>query len=254
MPLKHKYHKSKKKKNNTNNNVITLELRRHSNKNILTGKLTKKGLKNARKVGRKINKKKILKRITSQETRAKETIKQIDKNFKGSNKTGKILTKKELNENNAFFYFNENNAFFYLRKTIDFFKNLAGNQKIAITTAKKWLDGKISLKIMQKPEVIADIVIKKRIGSVLRYLRMSKSKPSLPIHIESITHAGIIMPVYERLTGKKYFENYKQLPNENQPLSFDFFVYEKGKTKVIMHFNETNFDVTERVNEIIRKK
>jgi len=236
-------------KQNIHDPLIKLSFGRHGQKNPITGNLTKKGKKDARQRAKKINPKKVFKAYTSSEKRAQQTLEMIKENIKPKYKSA---VKKELNENNAF-VFSKNT-----KKIIDFFKNLAGNNKFAKRTANKWLNHKISAKIMRAPEEVADEVIRKRIGLVVRFIRLKESqgkiKETPKIHMEAITHAGIIMPVYERLTGYKYFEKYNDMPNVKETLTFNFSPYKKGEVKILMNFRKRNFDVTEKVYEILKQQ
>ena len=235
----------KKSKNNT----TILNLKRHAEKKGISGKITEKGRINSKNHGKQLNPKIKLKIYSSPEERAIETAKEIIFGFKGNKVYHKILLRKELNENEVFFF---------LKRFFDNLKNIAGEKENINGVVKLWLNNKIPTKLMLSPQETADIFIRKRIGHVIRYLRMinitTKTTKVPKTRIEAITHAGIIMPTYERLTGIKYFDKFKRLPNSETSMLFLFSPIGNGKVKIIIKFYKQKYDVTEKVYEILNKK
>jgi len=236
------------KKKILTDSIITMDLTRHGEKNIF-GKITDKGKRQSFAVGRALNPNERLKRYTSPSKRAQQTIEIISDSFKGSNKMSKIKNKKELNENNAFLF---------MVRFLDAFRNLVGkgDGKVANNIAKLWMENKISRSIILPPEELAIKVVKKRIGVVVRYLRIVEKQGRLnqipKTKIVAVTHAGIIMPVYESLTSKKYFDNYKKMPKSTESLKLNF-LYDKGKLQIFMIFRKESHNVTKKVHDLLTK-
>ncbi len=220
--------------------LISLSLRRHV-KQTRTGTPTKKGLENAQKLGQKLSKKK-LKTYASPTKRTKETLNHITQKHS-------VRIKQEVNENSAFRA---------IQKTLDVFKNLVGDNKVGNKVAKMWMNNKISTKIIKRPKDIADLVIKKRCGVVLRLIRQKERQGKLKdlskASVEVITHAGIIMPVFERLTNQKYYDKYKRMPNNLESLTIRFIPFKKKQVKIFLVFRKKKYDVTERTYNILKKQ
>ncbi len=234
-------------RNKSKKPIITMDVSRHAEKDR-SGNITKLGKLQSKIAGIKLDPNKRLKTYASSSQRAKDTANIVEANFRGNKVMSNLKIKKDLNENNAFPF---------VKDFLENFKNLAGNnQKMGNKMVKMWLNKKLPKTIVKNPQEIADIVIKKRIGSVVRYLRILEKQGKLnqipETHIQVVTHAGIIMPVYERLTEQKYFERYNKMPNGTEGLKITFFK-DENNLQIIMSFRKEQFDVTRKVIEILKK-
>lgn len=123
------------------------------------------------------------------------------------------------------------------------FKEIA--KRIGITDKlliKIWLSGKFPKKIVPKPEVIADEIIKDRVKVPNRVKGTTKS-----IVFENITHDVVIAALFQRLSGKKYHSQFKDLPKELESLRID--ISKDGKA--VMQFRNYKKEITERLNAIL---
>ena len=163
---------------------IKSTLRRHSVKSgkTKTG-LTASGIKLARKTGKRELSGKV-KGYHSSATRAKSTLVYGMQGHKGK-KYSKIRVRKELS--------------YYFLKDMAKLESLVvkhGEEKFL----RMWLDGKVSSRLISKPEEVANLIIKKRFGLGQRVAKLGAKD----IMIENVSHSWIVEAVFERLTGKKY--------------------------------------------------
>lgn len=61
------------------------------------------------------------------------------------------------------------------------------------------------------------------------------------------------MPLYERLTNKKYFDKYNRMPNGTEGIAINYYIKDE-KLQIIMTFRKEQYDVTQKVYEILNKK
>lgn len=126
---------------------------------------------------------------------------------------------------------------------LTYFKEIS--EKIGISDAyiiKIWLSGKFPKKIIPKPEIIADEIIKDRFRVPNRIKETDKS-----IIFENITHDVVIAALFQRLSGERYHYQFKDLPKELESLRIDL----NKDGKAIMQFRNYKKDITERLNEIL---
>lgn len=127
---------------------------------------------------------------------------------------------------------------------LTFFKRLS--EKIGITDKlliKIWLSGKFPKKIVPKPEVIADEIIKDRFKLPDRVNKMTNRT----IIFENITHDVVIAALFQRLSGEKYHSQFKDLPKELEALRID--ISKEGKA--VMQFRNYKKEITERLKAIL---
>ena len=127
---------------------------------------------------------------------------------------------------------------------LTFFKEVA--IKIGVSDdvlIKLWLNGHFPKKIMPKPEVLSDAIIKERFRLPLRV----NKKIDHTIVFENITHDVVIAALFQRLTGVKYHSQFMELPKELESLKVR--IDQKGKA--ILTFRNYKKDITERLNKIL---
>lgn len=137
-------------------------------------------------------------------------------------------------------------------KSFNFVKDMASLDRMIEQAAnedqvlRRWLDGKLSTAIIEKPKVVADKVIRKRFGLGQRVARMG-GKDRL---LENVAHSWLIEAVFERLTGKKFEEMQPgTMVREMEPLVMTH--YKNGKT--VLRYRGKSFDVTKRFNQILKE-
>ena len=107
---------------------------------------------------------------------------------------------------------------------------------------KIWLNGHF-LKIIPKPEAMADLIIKDRFKLPKRVNKMTDRT----INFENITHDVVIAALFQRLSGVKYHKRFKELPKELESLRID--ITKEGKAT--MAFRDYKEDITKRLNAIL---
>lgn len=112
---------------------------------------------------------------------------------------------------------------------------------------RRWLDGNIPSKVIEKPKLLADRIIKKRFGLGQRIAEKGTKDKIL----ENVSHAWTVEAVFERLTGQRFD---KMSPGtyarEMEGLSVTH--YKNGKA--ILRYRKKSFDITERLKKILAKK
>ena len=128
---------------------------------------------------------------------------------------------------------------------LTFFKDVA--VKMGVTDKfliKVWLNGYFPKKIIPKPEVLADLIIKDRFRLPLRVNKRIDNT----IVFENITHDVVIAALFQRLSGVKYHSQFIELPKELESLRID--INKDGKA--IMCFRSYKADITKRLDQIIK--
>ncbi|MFA5930798.1 MAG: histidine phosphatase family protein [archaeon] len=117
------------------------------------------------------------------------------------------------------------------------------NNSAAITA---WLENKIPSDVRIPPTIAADAAIKGRLGLAARIAR----KEGQNLTLMNNTHQDVMAAVFERLTGKTFKELYKgKMPQSVEEMPFVF--HTDGKVELV--FRKQSFDVTKRVQEILKK-
>jgi len=122
----------------------------------------------------------------------------------------------------------------------DIARKIGINDKLLI---KIWLSGKFPKKIVPRPEVIADEIIRDRFRLPNRVKGTEKS-----IIFENITHDVVIAALFQRLSGEKYHSQFKDLPKELESLRIDL----TKEGKATMQFRNYKKEITERLKEILK--
>lgn len=229
--------------------ILSQSFRRHTTKNK-DGNATKYGYKEAKKLGKELPIGTVLKSYVSniKEDRCFKTLEAMEKGFKstmGVVATGKQPIRGTLGELKIL----KNKL-----KVYELLKKIGTENKFL----EKWYSNKIPKSIMLKPNEVADIIIKDRLAHVIRFINL-KSKgysgklEDLPkIHLENITHDFIVGALFQRLTGKKlkdYNVNLKIKAREN--INLDYYKSKAG-IRVFLTFRKNKFDVTKKLNEILK--
>ena len=212
---------------------IKSTLRRHSikKKTTKTG-LTASGIKLARVSGRKNLSGKV-KGYHSSAVRAENTLKLGMGAYRA--KGGKIYPKTRMRKELA------DTA---LIKNMDLAVALLGKHGEP-KLLRMWLDGKVSKQILGDPKVLADVIIKKRLGLGQKVAKMGAKD----IMLENLSHSWMVEAVFERLTGKK-FNSLKPgtMVRETEGLTVNH--YKNGKA--VLRYRGQSFDVTSRLNSILK--
>jgi len=109
---------------------------------------------------------------------------------------------------------------------------------------KIWLSGKFPNRIIPKPEIIADEILRDRFRLPNRVKGTEKS-----ITFENVTHDIVIAALFQRLSGEKYHSQFKDLPKELESLKIDL----SKEGKAIMQFRGYKKDITDRLKKILNK-
>ena len=113
------------------------------------------------------------------------------------------------------------------------------------TFLRRWLNGKISERLIHHPHRVADAIIRRRFGLGQRIARLGFKDKLL----KSVSHAWQIEAVFERLTGTRY----DALPPGTQARpteAMEVIHYQNGKA--ILTYRGKRFDVTKRLDQIVR--
>ena len=109
-----------------------------------------------------------------------------------------------------------------------------------------WLENKIPSDVRIRPSVAADAAIRGRLGLGARIAR----KEGHDIILINNTHQDVMAAVFERLTGRTFKELYEsKMPKSVEEMPFVF--HPNGKVELT--FRKQSFDVTTKVNEILRR-
>jgi hypothetical protein len=108
---------------------------------------------------------------------------------------------------------------------------------------RAWLDGEIPANVIDKPEVVADRIIGKRLGLGQRVAKIG----GRGIMLENSSQSWWIEAVFERLTGVKYGSlKPGTMARYNEALEFTH--YKNGK--ITLRYRGKSFDVTDKVNSL----
>jgi hypothetical protein len=228
--------------------IISQSFRRHTNKSE-SGNATKYGIKQSEKLGENLPKNEIFKGYTGdiKENRLIKTLESIEKGF--IKKKGVVITGK----NPARKIFGESVLVRDKKKAYELYKkiNSDGHKLMEL-----WFHGKISKNILLTPNELADVIIKSRVGHVLRFIKSKSYKneiENLPkIHLENITQNFMVGSLFQRLSGKNFIDYVPTLkihPREN--VNLNYYRDKNGDITIIMQFRKYSFDVTKKMNEII---
>lgn len=215
---------------------IQTRLRRHSYKqpsNVAskTG-LTRKGISHARKTGRAMAKGRKVKGYHSGVVRAKASLEYELGSFRALG--GKTYASTRARKAMGIDYIKDREAFGRL------FKRYGGEDAVM----RRWLDGKVSTRFIEKPEGVADKIIKNRFR-VGKKIAEGGTKDRM---LENVSHAWNIEAVFERLTGKK-FNKMKPGTGAREMEGLTVTHYKNGKA--VLRYRGKSFDVTKRLNAIL---
>jgi hypothetical protein len=215
---------------------VGISFRRHAQKTNNGKNITEKGKDDTIKLAREYKPAKI---YSSTENRTIETAKILEKL---TNTEYKLRIIKELRGHK---YFSgeiiRNNK---RDNLLTFFKRVS--EKLGVKDSlviKIWLNGQFPKKIVPKPEVIADQIIKDRFKLPNRVNKITERT----ILFENITHDVVIAALFQRLAAEKYYKRFKELPKELEALRIDI----TKESKATMTFRDYKKEITERLNAIL---
>ena len=234
----------------------TVERHAHKKAGTKTG-LNRKGIAATRKKGRSFPMRFKHKQFTSPAMRAVSTAdlsiasarraglktyggKRVRKVFRGKKVIGKVLVREETRP----------------RKELDLYeiiKDMPAVERLEErlgeeVALRRWLDGKLSTKIIDKPKMVADRIIKKRIalGKIVFELG-GKNKL-----LRNVSHSWIVEAVFERLTGRKF--NLTSPKGKMSRPTEGLTVYFTKKGKAILEYRKKRYDVTANLVKIAGKE
>lgn len=113
---------------------------------------------------------------------------------------------------------------------------------------RKWLDGKVSARIIDKPKLVADRIIKKRIGLGKAVFELG-AKDKL---LRNVSHSWVVEAVFERLTGRKFqFTTPKnKMVRSTEGLTVSF----TRQGKAVLSYRGKAYDVTANLEKIAGKE
>lgn len=216
---------------------IRMSFRRHGEKTRDGSRLTAKGKKDSKILGESLSEDPT--KFYWDVNRTKETAEALDKNKKYTSR------KKEILQGHKFFTEKpapktKTDKFLVSVKRILERAGIVNDYRLIAI----WLNGNFPKKIVPKPEVIADRIIKDRFALPNRI----NQRINHTIVFENITHDVIIAALFQRLSGIKYTKAFKRdFPKELEALTID--ISKEGKA--IMQFRDYKKDITEILQQIL---
>ncbi len=122
-----------------------------------------------------------------------------------------------------------------------------GNNTLAMTS---WLTGEVPTTICRSPTFVAEEAIRKRLKIGARLKPTDKG-----VHLLNFTNQTVMIAVFERLTGRKYFTSFykenesKIMPQALEEMRFDF----TPKGGIVLTHRGKRFIVTKALKSIISK-
>lgn len=217
---------------------VSVSFRRHSIKTKFGQQITAGGKKATKKLAKRIPKN--TKFYTSPEIR---TVQTADILKAATNTKYNLRVKSILNGHK---YFSGRRIKTTKKDSLlTLFKDIANKAGVTDTAlVKVWLKGNFPKKIVPKPEVIADEIIKDRFKLPNRVNRMTSNH----IVFENITHDVVISAIFQRLSEEMYTSRFKSLPTELESLTIN--ISKEGRA--IMRYRAYKKDVTQKLKEILK--
>ncbi len=216
---------------------VTVSFRRHAQKTADGKEITSKGIKDTIRLSRDY--KEPTKIYYSPENRTKKTAELLEALIP----TDYAIRAKNILRGHKYFSgrrIKETKRDNFLTLFRDIAKRIGITDELLI---KIWLNDKFPKKIIPRPEVMADEILKDRFKLPNRINKIGNKE----IIFENITHDVIIAALFQRLSGEKYCHQFVELPGELEFLKVD--VSKEGKAT--MQFRNYKKDVTERLKDIL---
>jgi len=112
---------------------------------------------------------------------------------------------------------------------------------------RRWLDGKISKKVIAPAKEVADSIIRKRLGFGNVVLKLGGKD----ILLRNVSHSWLVEAVFERLTGRK-FQATKPTGTMVRPTEGLTVAFTKGG-RAILSYRQKRYDVSANLNRIAGK-
>ena len=232
--LSSKLRPARRMKGNTGTPVISVSFERHADKKkgTITG-LSAKGIAQARAKGRKLPRGPKVKGYYSPVTRAASTLKL---GMQTARRVGvKTYVKDRPNKALGMDGIHDLDAIYAMIEK-------AGAEEPVL---RKWLDGKIPTRVMEKPEQVADRIIRDRVA----FGKFVFEWGAKDIMLRNLSHSWILEAVFERLTGRRIPISKEKggiaKPTEGFTMAFN------KKGRAILSYRGKKYDVTANLNKII---